>query len=72
MSDMPVTTTTTVYASTIQSSVTLVTISPDGKSICIDWNEVEKQAQGADPYLSPLAKALISVRDKTYISVGDQ
>lgn len=66
MSDMPAVTTTTVYASTVQSSVTLVTISPDEKTICIDWAEVERQADGNDPFLRPLAKALISVRDKTY------
>lgn len=67
MTDMPaLTNTTTVYASTIQSTTTLVSISPDGRAVCIDWPEVERQAQGHDPYLAPLSKALIAARDGTY------
>lgn len=71
MTDMPpnITIDATAYASTIQSPFAMVTISQDEKVICIDWAEVEKQAQGSDPFLRPLAKALISARDKTYQSV---
>lgn len=66
MSDMPVATTgTAVMASTVTSSVTLVSMSPDGSAVCIDWPEVERQAQGRDPFLMPLARALLAVRDKT-------
>jgi len=67
MSDMPATvSSTTMQVLTIQPSISLATISPDEKTICVDWAEVEKQAQGNDPYLRPLAKLLISVRDKTF------
>ena len=76
MADIPAldttTTTTTVYASTMQSSVTLVTISPDGRAICIDWPEVERQAQGRDPFLMPLAKSLLAVRDNTWTPMPRQ
>ena len=72
MSDLPVTVTTTAYATTMSASSVLVSMSPDGSNVCIDWNEVEKQAQGRDPYLMPLAKVLLAVRDKTYQSTGHQ
>jgi hypothetical protein len=76
MSDLPVTTAvttaTTMYASTLQSSSVLVSMSPDGSNVCINWGEVERQALGRDPYLMPLAKALIAVRDRTYQSTGPQ
>jgi hypothetical protein len=67
MSDMPISTAapTVVTASTSQWSVTLVTVSADG-TVCIDWQEVERQAAGRDPFMMPLAKALLSVRDKSY------
>ena len=72
MTDMPAITTTTVIASTMQTSVTLVSMSPDGNVVCIDWPEVERQAQGPDPFLMPLAKALLAARDKTWQSMPQQ
>lgn len=53
---------TTNIASISLTSSTLVTMDLDGSNVRINWPEVERQAAGADPYLMPLAKALLAAR----------
>lgn len=55
-------TSTTVIASTITTGATLATMDADCTNVKINWDEVEKQAQGHDPYLMPLARALLAAR----------
>jgi hypothetical protein len=72
MPDMPTMTINTVTASTITSSSIMVSMDRDGGNVRIDWAEVEKQARGKDPYLMPLAKIMLAVRDKAYQPINPQ
>lgn len=67
MAEMPATiSSTTAFVANIPTSSIMVSMDTDGGNVRIDWNEVEKQADGKDGYLRPLAKALLAVRDKTW------
>lgn len=60
MADMPV---LTLEAATISSaSIAIVMMDANGDNVKIDWAELERQAQGKDLFLMPIAKALLAAR----------